>query len=301
MALFTLLPFLFSLRLFPHCYFLSFYKGTWLLWEISQPSSWLVDFQNKVGLFSSIRPLSEALACLADKQSDLELNHTTMLGTHVYTIHGAHPDAQTCSLPQVSCRPQQVWLYFSPFFFFYHFSMHNWATVLKQLRPLGMGIATENTQAANARALGTQYRDQEAGPPEKTCQELGTPQSIKGPRDLVELSSVKKSQRERGPVTLPSVLPHSELTRRYPSSLRHVAHQDLSLLISLSYIPHSCVQHSLLSSQFQDNLLSLILINEDNTLLLNSINSLLAESIFSWFLISDHIPPTTIPQITGPH
>lgn len=118
MALFTLLPFLFSLRLFPHCYFLSFYKGTWLLWEISQPSSWLVDFQNKVGLFSSIRPLSEALACLADKQSDLELNHTTMLGTHVYTIHGAHPDAQTCSLPQVSCRPQQVWLYFSPFFFF---------------------------------------------------------------------------------------------------------------------------------------------------------------------------------------
>lgn len=95
--------------------------------------------------------------------------------------------------------------------------------------------------------------------------------------------------------------PVSSPTRRYPSSLRHVAHQDLSLLISLSYIPHSCVQHSLLSSQFQDNLLSLILINEDNTLLLNSINSLLAESIFSWFLISDHIPPTTIPQITGPH
>ena len=51
--------------------------------------------------------------------------------------------------------------------------------MLKQLRPLGMGIATENTQAANARALGTQYGDQETGPLGKTCQELGYHEVLK--------------------------------------------------------------------------------------------------------------------------
>ena len=153
-------PFVFSVGLFPHCYFLSFYKGTWLLWEISQPSSWLVDFQNKVGLFSSASPLSEALAYLADKQSDLELNHTTVLGTHVYTIKLALSHKSPAD-------PNRFGFTSPPPFFFYHFSMHDWATVLKQLRPLGIGIATENTQAANARALGTQYGDQEAGPPRK--------------------------------------------------------------------------------------------------------------------------------------
>lgn len=46
---------------------------------------------------------------------------------------------------------------------------------------------------------------------------------------------------------------------------------------------------------------SLILINENNPLLINSIKRLLIGSIFAGYLISQNIPPTTVPQITMPY
>lgn len=46
---------------------------------------------------------------------------------------------------------------------------------------------------------------------------------------------------------------------------------------------------------------SLILINENNPLLINSIKRLLVGSVFAGFLISNSIPPITVPQITMPH
>nr|APQ40243.1 NADH dehydrogenase subunit 5 [Viverricula indica] len=45
----------------------------------------------------------------------------------------------------------------------------------------------------------------------------------------------------------------------------------------------------------------LILLNENNPLLINSIKRLLIGSIFAGYLISYNIPPTTIPQMTMPH
>lgn len=45
----------------------------------------------------------------------------------------------------------------------------------------------------------------------------------------------------------------------------------------------------------------LILINENNPLLINSIKRLLVGSVFAGFLISSNIPPITAPQITIPH
>nr|YP_009340651.1 NADH dehydrogenase subunit 5 [Civettictis civetta]APQ40217.1 NADH dehydrogenase subunit 5 [Civettictis civetta] len=45
----------------------------------------------------------------------------------------------------------------------------------------------------------------------------------------------------------------------------------------------------------------LILLNENNPLLINSIKRLLIGSIFAGYLISCNIPPTTIPQMTMPH
>lgn len=45
---------------------------------------------------------------------------------------------------------------------------------------------------------------------------------------------------------------------------------------------------------------SLVLINENNPLLINSITRLLAGSIFAGFIISNNIPPITVPQITIP-
>ena len=80
-------------------------------------------------------------------------------------------------------------------------------------------------------------------------------------------------------------------------------HTNLSLLITLSLHPHSCVQHSYhwLHNSRTTSLLRLILINEDNPLLLNSIIGLLARSILNQFFISDNIPPTTLPQINRPH
>jgi len=46
---------------------------------------------------------------------------------------------------------------------------------------------------------------------------------------------------------------------------------------------------------------TLITINENNPLLINSIKRLLIGSLFAGFIISNNIPPTTVPQITIPH
>lgn len=46
---------------------------------------------------------------------------------------------------------------------------------------------------------------------------------------------------------------------------------------------------------------TLIIINENNPFLTNSIKRLLIGSLFAGFIISNNIPPTTIPQITMPH
>nr|AEP21231.1 NADH dehydrogenase subunit 5 [Connochaetes taurinus] len=46
---------------------------------------------------------------------------------------------------------------------------------------------------------------------------------------------------------------------------------------------------------------ALIIINENNPLLINSIKRLLIGSLFAGFIISNNIPPTTIPQMTMPH
>nr|API68442.1 NADH dehydrogenase subunit 5 [Pteronotus sp. PV-RO-BRA] len=45
---------------------------------------------------------------------------------------------------------------------------------------------------------------------------------------------------------------------------------------------------------------TLVVINENNPLLMNSIKRLMIGSIFAGFLISNNIPPTTIPQMTMP-
>nr|YP_009338728.1 NADH dehydrogenase subunit 5 [Pteronotus personatus]ANZ01956.1 NADH dehydrogenase subunit 5 [Pteronotus personatus] len=50
----------------------------------------------------------------------------------------------------------------------------------------------------------------------------------------------------------------------------------------------------------QPRLPTLILVNENNPLLINSIKRLLIGSIFAGFLISNNIPPMTIPQLTMP-
>nr|YP_007626430.1 NADH dehydrogenase subunit 5 [Neotragus moschatus]AEP21777.1 NADH dehydrogenase subunit 5 [Neotragus moschatus] len=46
---------------------------------------------------------------------------------------------------------------------------------------------------------------------------------------------------------------------------------------------------------------TLIIINENNPLLINSIKRLLVGSLFAGFFISNNIPPMTIPQMTMPH
>nr|NP_789858.1 NADH dehydrogenase subunit 5 [Muntiacus crinifrons]AAO43648.1 NADH dehydrogenase subunit 5 [Muntiacus crinifrons] len=46
---------------------------------------------------------------------------------------------------------------------------------------------------------------------------------------------------------------------------------------------------------------ALITINENNPFLMNSIKRLLIGSLFAGFIISNNIPPTTIPQMTMPH
>nr|YP_007625897.1 NADH dehydrogenase subunit 5 [Cephalophus dorsalis]AEP21075.1 NADH dehydrogenase subunit 5 [Cephalophus dorsalis] len=46
---------------------------------------------------------------------------------------------------------------------------------------------------------------------------------------------------------------------------------------------------------------ALIIINENNPFLTNSIKRLLIGSLFAGFIISNNIPPTTIPQMTMPH
>nr|YP_009700143.1 NADH dehydrogenase subunit 5 [Bootherium bombifrons]AXR87538.1 NADH dehydrogenase subunit 5 [Bootherium bombifrons]AXR87577.1 NADH dehydrogenase subunit 5 [Bootherium bombifrons]AXR87590.1 NADH dehydrogenase subunit 5 [Bootherium bombifrons]AXR87603.1 NADH dehydrogenase subunit 5 [Bootherium bombifrons] len=46
---------------------------------------------------------------------------------------------------------------------------------------------------------------------------------------------------------------------------------------------------------------ALIIVNENNPLLINSIKRLLIGSLFAGFIISNNIPPTTIPQMTMPH
>nr|QPL17115.1 NADH dehydrogenase subunit 5 [Moschus cupreus] len=46
---------------------------------------------------------------------------------------------------------------------------------------------------------------------------------------------------------------------------------------------------------------TLIIINENNPLLINSIKRLLIGSLFAGFIISNNIPPTTVPQMTMPH
>nr|ALC75086.1 NADH dehydrogenase subunit 5 [Cervus nippon hortulorum] len=46
---------------------------------------------------------------------------------------------------------------------------------------------------------------------------------------------------------------------------------------------------------------TLITINENNPFLMNSIKRLMIGSLFAGFIISNNIPPTTIPQLTMPH
>nr|YP_007626079.1 NADH dehydrogenase subunit 5 [Dorcatragus megalotis]AEP21283.1 NADH dehydrogenase subunit 5 [Dorcatragus megalotis] len=46
---------------------------------------------------------------------------------------------------------------------------------------------------------------------------------------------------------------------------------------------------------------TLIIINENNPLLINSIKRLLLGSLFAGFIISNNIPPMTVPQMTMPH
>ena len=46
---------------------------------------------------------------------------------------------------------------------------------------------------------------------------------------------------------------------------------------------------------------ALFIINENNPLLINSIKRLLIGSLFTGFVISNNIPPTTVPQITIPY
>uniref|UniRef100_UPI0030DF7BF1 NADH dehydrogenase subunit 5 n=1 Tax=Bisbalus citus TaxID=3127178 RepID=UPI0030DF7BF1 len=46
---------------------------------------------------------------------------------------------------------------------------------------------------------------------------------------------------------------------------------------------------------------TLVVINENNPLLINSIKRLMIGSLFAGFIISNNIPPTTIPQMTMPH
>nr|AUL75722.1 NADH dehydrogenase subunit 5 [Moschus berezovskii] len=46
---------------------------------------------------------------------------------------------------------------------------------------------------------------------------------------------------------------------------------------------------------------TLIIINENNPLLINSIKRLLVGSLFAGFIISNNIPPTTVPQMTMPY
>nr|YP_007626287.1 NADH dehydrogenase subunit 5 [Madoqua kirkii]AEP21582.1 NADH dehydrogenase subunit 5 [Madoqua kirkii] len=46
---------------------------------------------------------------------------------------------------------------------------------------------------------------------------------------------------------------------------------------------------------------TLIIINENNPLLINSIKRLLIGSLFAGFIISNNIPPTTVPQMTMPY
>nr|YP_003406739.1 NADH dehydrogenase subunit 5 [Moschus moschiferus]ACJ60542.1 NADH dehydrogenase subunit 5 [Moschus moschiferus]AJW76270.1 NADH dehydrogenase subunit 5 [Alces alces cameloides] len=46
---------------------------------------------------------------------------------------------------------------------------------------------------------------------------------------------------------------------------------------------------------------TLITINENNPFLINSIKRLLIGSLFAGFIISNNIPPTTVPQMTMPH
>ncbi|YP_004935420.1 NADH dehydrogenase subunit 5 (mitochondrion) [Oryx dammah] len=51
----------------------------------------------------------------------------------------------------------------------------------------------------------------------------------------------------------------------------------------------------------QPRFMTLININENNPFLINSIKRLLIGSLFAGFIISNNIPPTTIPQMTMPH
>ncbi|TKC53884.1 hypothetical protein EI555_018639 [Monodon monoceros] len=82
----------------------------------------------------------------------------------------------------------------------------------------------------------------------------------------------------------------------------HACFKDI-LFIGSGSIIHSFYSKDLIiesANMLATVLVQLILLNEDNPLLINSITRLLAGSSFSGFLISNNIPPTTIPQITVP-
>ena len=83
----------------------------------------------------------------------------------------------------------------------------------------GHGHCNRNTQAATLRTLGTQYRDQEAGPLGQTCQQLGTSQSL-GPEIWLDWAQWRSYKERELPMSLPSVLPDSDLNGRYSSCLR---------------------------------------------------------------------------------
>ena len=130
-------------------------------------------------------------------------------GSHHYAcnthIHHSEGSSRGRNLPPLTplLDPGELPLHFSTFC--HCFSVLCWATGLNS-RDHWAWASHRNTQAANARALGAQYGDQETGPPGKTCQELGISQSFKGPWDLAQMGSVEKSLRN-APISLPPVVP----------------------------------------------------------------------------------------------
>ena len=112
MALFTLLPHCLSLSLVPSDFISSLLLS--LVSEKNLASRHQQDgyFQILVSHFFGRLVFKMKSHCLPQEvvspkhwplsQNELALGHTTVLATHAYTIHRAHPEAETCLLSQLS-------------------------------------------------------------------------------------------------------------------------------------------------------------------------------------------------------